>query len=86
MLSVKNGMRPIYPGEILREEFMIPMNINAAELAKLLGVPDATVIAISGERKPVDDDMAFRLAVILGTTAEFWTNLQKSYESRMSEN
>ncbi|MFJ2456737.1 HigA family addiction module antitoxin [Pseudomonas protegens] len=81
----KNGMRPVHPGEVLREEFQNEMGFSAAALARALGVSTPTVNNILLERGGVSADMALRLAVCLDTTPEFWLNLQTSYELRKAE-
>lgn len=84
---VKNGMRPVHPGEILLEEFMKPSEppLNANTLAKTLGVPPNRITAIIKERRGITGDTAVRLAMFFNTSAEFWMNLQKTYELRLAE-
>ena len=79
---VKNGMRPIYPGEILREEYMAPLGLSANALARALGVTPARVNDIVRERRGVTADTALRLARYFGTDAESWINLQAAYDLR----
>ena len=81
----KNGMRPVHPGEILREDFQKEIGFSAAGLARALGVATPTVNNILLERGGVSADMALRLAACLDTTPEFWLNLQKAYELRKAE-
>lgn len=85
MKSPKNGMRPIHPGEILREEFLVPMALSANRLAQAIGVPANRMTEIVGERRNLTADTALRLARVFGTTAEFWLNLQQAYELRSAE-
>ncbi len=84
---IKNGMRPVHPGEILFEEFMKPSEpqINANMLAKALDVPSNRITAIIKGQRGVTGDTAVRLATFFNTTAEFWMNLQKTYELRLAE-
>jgi addiction module HigA family antidote len=84
---IKNGMRPVHPGEILLEEFMKPADpsINANTLAKALEVPANRITAIIKGQRGVTGDTAVRLAAFFSTTAEFWMNLQKTYELRLAE-
>jgi len=84
---IKNGMRPIHPGEILLEEFMKPSEppINANMLAKALEVPANRITAIIKGQRGVTGDTAVRLAALFNTTAEFWMNLQKTYELCLAE-
>ncbi len=84
---IKNGMRPVHPGEILLEEFMQPSDppINANILAKALDVPANRITAIIKGQRGITGDTAVRLAAFFNTTAEFWMNLQKTYELRLAE-
>jgi addiction module HigA family antidote len=84
---IKNGMRPVHPGEILLEEFMKPSEppINANILAKALEVPANRITAIIKGQRGITGDTAVRLAAFFNTTAEFWMNLQKTYELRLAE-
>jgi len=80
-----NGMRPIHPGEILKEEFLEPLGVTPAALARALHVSAPTVNDIVRERRNVSADVALRLAKALGTTAQFWLNLQAAYDLRKAE-
>ena len=84
---IKNGMRPVHPGEILLEEFMKPSAppINANMLAKAIAVPANRITAILKGQRGITGDTAVRLAAFFNTTAEFWMNLQKTYELRLAE-
>ena len=84
---MKNGMRPVHPGEILLEEFMKPADppMNANTLAKALAVPANRITAIIKGQRGITGDTAVRLATFFNTTAEFWMNLQKTYELRLAE-
>lgn len=84
---VKNGMRPVHPGEILREEFMKTSDspINANTLSKALEVPANRITAIIKGQRGITGDTAVRLGTFFNTTAEFWMNLQKAYELRLAE-
>jgi addiction module HigA family antidote len=81
----KNGMRPIHPGEVLREDYQKEIGLSAAGLARALGVATPTVNNIPLERGGVSADMALRLAACLDTTPEFWLNLHKAHELRKAE-
>ena len=76
MKTVTNGMRPIHPGEILREEFLLPLRLTAHALAIALQVPAPRIHEIVRERRAVTVDTALRLAKFFGTSAEFWSGLQ----------
>lgn len=75
-----NKMRPIHPGEILREEFLAPLALSANALAMELHVPAPRINDIVRERRAVTPDTALRLARYFGTTAQFWLNLQSSFD------
>ena len=70
----------MHPGEILREEFMVPMGISANALAIALRVPATRISQIVNERRGITADTAYRLATYFGTSAELWMNLQTAYE------
>jgi len=76
-----------HPGEVLREEFMVPLKISANALARDLHVPPNRISAIIAERDPrsVSADTAIRLARYFGTSAEFWLNLQRGYDLSVAE-
>jgi addiction module HigA family antidote len=82
---IKNGMRPVHPGEILREEYLIPLGTNANALAKALNVPAPRINDIVRERRGVSADTAMRLARYLGGDARSWLNLQAAYDLRVAE-
>ncbi len=76
-----NNMRPIHPGEHLREE-LEELGLSARAFAKALHVPGNRITGILNEQRAVTADTALRLARYFGTTAEFWLNLQSAYELR----
>jgi len=80
METVTNGMRPIHPGEILREEFLLPLLIKPHALAMALQVPAPRIHEILHERRSVTVDTAMRLAKYFGTSAEFWMGLQTDFD------
>lgn len=84
-MSPTNKMRPIHPGEILREEFLVPLEMSAHALAMELKVPAPRINEIVRERRAVTPDTALRLARYFGTTPEFWLNLQTSYDLKVTE-
>lgn len=83
-MSVKSGMRPVYPGEILREE-LDAIGLSANDLAKALGVPVNRITMIVDGQRGVSADTALRLARYFGTTPQLWMNLQKTWELRRAE-
>jgi addiction module HigA family antidote len=70
----------VHPGEVLREEFLKPLNLSAYELARRLRVPPPRVNDIVLERRGISADTAVRLARFFGTSEQFWLNLQVNYE------
>jgi addiction module HigA family antidote len=82
---LRNGMRPIHPGEILREEYLVPLGLSANALARALGVTTARVNDIIRERRGITGDTALRLGRYFGTDAQSWLNLQAAYELRVAE-
>lgn len=81
----KNGMRPIHPGEVLREDFLKELGMSANALAKALKVPTPRINEIVRERRGVTADTALRLARYFDSTPQFWLNLQAAYELRVAE-
>lgn len=79
-----NKMRPIHPGEVLREEFLLPLGLSAHALSQALRIPAPRVNDIVRERRSVTPDTALRLARHFGTTAQFWINLQASYDLKIA--
>jgi addiction module HigA family antidote len=82
---IKNGMRPVHPGEVLREDFLVPLGTNANALAKALNVPAPRINDIVRERRGVSADTAMRLARYFGGDARSWLNLQAAYDLRVAE-
>ncbi len=72
------------PGEILRREFLDPLELSGAALARALKVPPNRVSSILNGTRSITADTALRLARYFGTTAEFWLNLQKDYDLRVT--
>lgn len=71
---------PLHPGEMLREEFLVPYELSAGQLAKAIRVPRTRVERIVKEQIGISTDTALRLGRYFGTTPEFWLNLQRNYE------
>jgi antitoxin HigA-1 len=82
---IKNGMRPIHPGEILLEEYLKPLDLSANAFSKLIRVPANRVSAIVAGSRGITADTALRLGRVLGTTPQFWLNLQQAYDLRVEE-
>lgn len=81
----KNGMRPVHPGEVLREDFLRPLGMSANALAKALNVPAPRINDLVRERRGVTADTAMRLARYFGGDARSWLNLQAAYDLRVAE-
>ena len=79
---VKNRMRPVHPGEILREEYLVPLDMSVNALAHALRVPATRLHEIVKERRAITADTALRLARYFGGDAQSWMNLQAAYELR----
>ena len=73
-------LKPMHPGEVLREEFLVPLKMSAGALARACGLPRTRIERIAGEQTGITADTALRLAKALGTTAELWLNLQNDYD------
>jgi antitoxin HigA-1 len=84
-MTTQNKMRPIHPGEILREDFLAPLEMSANALASLLKVPAPRINDIVRERRAVTPDTAMRLARYFGGDALSWLNLQSCYNLKISE-
>lgn len=76
---------PIHPGEILREELLVPLNISANQLARDLRVPVTRITEILHGRRSITADTAMRLARYFGMTARFWMNIQTAYDLEVAE-
>jgi addiction module HigA family antidote len=76
----KKLLPPVHPGEILREEYMMPLSLSANALARALGVTPARVNDIANEKRGITADTALRLARYFGTDAQSWINLQTNYD------
>jgi addiction module HigA family antidote len=79
-------LKPIHPGEILREEFMVPLHLNANKLALALHVPAPSIYEIVKEERGISPEMALRLGYVFGTTPNFWLNLQSEFDLRVVRN
>ncbi|AWV05890.1 hypothetical protein C9I47_0164 [Lysobacter maris] len=85
MIMFKNGMRPVHPGEILREDYLVPLELSANALARRLHVPAPRINDIVRERRGISADTAMRLARYFGGDARSWLDLQAAYDLRVAE-
>jgi addiction module HigA family antidote len=74
---------PVHPGEILREEYLVPLRMSAGALARKLNVPRTRIERLAAEQTAVTIDTALRLGRFFDTTPEFWINLQTSYDLKI---
>jgi len=81
-----NNMRPIHPGEIIKEEYLVPLDMSVNALAIALRVPAPRINDVVRQKRGVSIDTALRLARYFNTTAQFWMNLQISYDLKMARN
>ncbi len=82
-MSEKKLLAPITPGEILREDFMVPMEISMNKLARDISVPPNRISEIINGKRSITADTALRLERYFGIEAQFWLNLQSEYDLRM---
>jgi addiction module HigA family antidote len=73
-------IRPVHPGEMLREDFLPDYGLTVSSLAKALGVSRQTVNELLRVRRAVSPEMALRLARLFGNTPEFWLNAQRAVD------
>jgi addiction module HigA family antidote len=78
-------LKPIHPGEQLREEFLVPLGLSSNALARALGVTPARINEIVRGRRGISADTALRLARFFGTSHQFWLNLQANYDVQCAE-
>ena len=79
------GLRPVHPGEILREDVLPALSKSKAEVARLLGVSRQTLYDILDEKQPVTPVMALRLGKLCGNGPDLWLNLQKRHDLQRAE-
>ena len=76
---------PMHPGEVLREEFLVPLKLSAGALAKRCGLPRTRIERIAAETTGITADTALRLGKVLGTSAQLWLNLLNRYDVEMAK-
>jgi addiction module HigA family antidote len=84
-MARKDRLPPIHPGEILREEFLVPLGMSANQLALALRVPATRINDLVNEKRGITADTALRLSRYFGTTSRFWMNMQTSWELEVAE-
>ena len=79
-MVLKNGMSPIHPGEILREDILPAMGVTVSKFADMLKVSRVTASRLVNGKQGVSPEMALRLSALFGNSAQFWLNLQNTYD------
>ncbi len=82
--KMKRKMRPVHPGEVLREDVIPALGKSKAEIARLLGVSRQSLYDVLNEKQPVTTGMALRFAKLTGTTPESWARMQLAYDLQVS--
>ncbi len=77
-------LAPMHPGEVLREEFLLPLGLSPGSLAKACGVPRTRIERLANEETGVTADTALRLSKVFGTSPELWLNLQTDYDVQIA--
>ena len=77
-------LAPMHPGEVLREEFLLPLGFSPGSLAKACGVPRTRIERLANEETGVTADTALRLSKVFGTSPELWLNLQTDYDVQIA--
>ena len=77
-------LAPMHPGEVLREEFLLPLGLSSGALAKACGVPRTRIERLSNEETGITADTALRLSKAFGTSPELWLNLQIDYDIQIA--
>jgi antitoxin HigA-1 len=79
------GLKPMHPGEMLREDVVPALGKSKSEIARLLGISRQTLYDILDEKQPVSPAMALRIGKLLGNGPELWINLQRAYDLAIAE-
>jgi addiction module HigA family antidote len=82
--ATKNGLPPIHPGELL-EEILHDLGMSQAALARVLGVSPMRISHVVREERPVTAELALRLGRAFGQSAQYWINLQNTYDLKIAE-
>lgn len=78
-------LAPMHPGEVLREEFLLPLGLSPGALAKACGVPRTRIERLANQETGVTADTALRLSKVFGTSPELWLNLQTDYDVQIAK-
>lgn len=79
------GLRPVHPGEMLREDVLPAIGRPKAEIARLLGISRQTLYDILNEKQPISPVMALRLGKMFGGSGEVWLNMQRQYDLKLAQ-
>ncbi len=79
-IEIVATLPPLHPGEILREEFVVPLGLSASGIAQICNLSRMLIERILAEDSDINGDTALRLGLLLGTTPEFWLNAQANYD------
>ncbi len=82
---IENRMRPVHPGEILREDFLTPLGLSVNALAQALRIPASRLHEVVNGRRGITPDTALRLARYFGGDAQSWLNLQTAHDLRLAQ-
>jgi antitoxin HigA-1 len=85
MIRIPKNRKATHPGEMLREEFLIPAGITQAQLARAIKVPFQRINEIVAGKRGLTPSTALRLAKFFGTSSGFWLNLQMAYDLQVAE-
>lgn len=80
VMEITHTLPPLHPGEVLREEFIVPLGLTPGKVAKACGIARSRIERIVREEIGISGDTALRLGRVLGTGPELWMNLQSRYE------
>jgi antitoxin HigA-1 len=83
--SAPKKLPPLHPGEVLREEFLVPLKLSAGTLARTCGLPRTRIERIAAETTGITADTALRLGKALSTSAQLWLNLQNRYDVEIAK-
>ena len=84
-MAAKKKLAPVHPGEVLREEFLVPMKLTPYAVARAVGVPRTRIERLAREETPVTADTALRLARFFDTSPAFWMNMQAQHDLEVAE-
>lgn len=79
------GIRPVHPGEILREDVLPALGRPKTEIARLLGISRQTLYDLLKEKQPITAPMALRIGKLVGNGPDLWINMQRAFDLEMAE-